>query len=173
MKYFKIIKPLLATVLTVANLFSSQAQDIHFTQFDGAPLILNPALTGGFNGIYRVSGIYRNQWSSVTTPFVTFGTSVDAPIKRASNGDDNLAAGLTMYNDRSGDGNLANLSILGSIAYHKFLGTESNKSLSVGLQGGYTQKSIDLARLYWGMNFMMVVFKPGQLENKLIPKLNI
>ncbi len=171
MKYFKLIKPLLATVLTVANLFSSQAQDIHFTQFDGAPLILNPALTGGFNGIYRVSGIYRNQWSSVTTPFVTFGTSVDAPIKRASNGDDNLAAGLTMYNDRSGDGNLANLSILGSIAYHKFLGTESNKSLSVGLQGGYTQKSIDLARLYWGDEFHDGGFQAGTTGEQINPKI--
>ena len=57
---------------------------------------------------------------------------------------DYLGGGLAIYNDRSGDGNLANLTALASLAYHKFLGANENVSLSVGLQGGYTQKSIDL-----------------------------
>ncbi|MBL7765540.1 MAG: PorP/SprF family type IX secretion system membrane protein [Chitinophagaceae bacterium] len=170
MNYKKLTQKILVAAALIAGSFQAQAQDIHFTQFNGAPLILNPALTGYFNGMYRVTGIYRNQWSSVTTPFVTFGGSVDAPLFKDVAVDDYLAGGLTVYNDRSGDGNLANLSALASLAYHKFLGTEANKSLSVGLQAGYTQKSIDLARLYWGDEFYNGGFQPGTTGEQLNPK---
>src|SRR5690606_7730635 len=132
------------------------AQDIHFTQFDAAPLVVNPAFTGGFNGTFRAAGIYRNQWQSVTIPFVTYSASVDAPIIRDLSIDDYLAAGLQIYNDKAGDGNLSNTSVLASVAYHKFLGGgggDPDKTLSVGFQGGYTSKSIDLSRLYFGNEF--------------------
>ena len=32
------------------------SQDIHFSQFNLAPLNLNPAMTGSFNGDYRIAG---------------------------------------------------------------------------------------------------------------------
>lgn len=170
MNFKSITRKFLTVSFLAVAMLDSQAQDIHFSQFNGAPLQLNPALTGSFNGLYRVTGIYRNQWSSVTSPYVTFGGSVDAPLFKDVAIDDYLAAGLAMYNDRSGDGNLANLSVLASVAYHKFLGTESNKSLSVGLQGGYTQKTIDLARLYWGDEFYNGGFQPGTTGEQLNPK---
>ncbi len=166
----KFVRKAALSLAAVCALVSAQAQDIHFTQFNGAPMIMNPALTGSYNGLLRVTGIYRNQWSSVTTPYVTFGGSVDAPLFKDVAIDDYLAAGVSIYNDRSGDGNLANLSMLASIAYHKFLGTESNKSISVGLQGGYTQKSIDLARLYWQDEFYNGGFQPGTTGELLNPK---
>lgn len=167
----KLIKVAKKIVLSTAVLIASSnlhAQDMHFTQFNGAPMILNPALAGAYSGMYRVTGIYRNQWSSVTTPFVTFGGSIDAPLFRGMSETGYLAGGLSVYNDRSGDGNLANLTALGTIAYHKFLG--ENKALSVGLQGGYTQKSIDLARLYWGDEFYNGGFQPGTTGEQLNPK---
>lgn len=143
----------IAALLALAGTQAS-AQDIHFTQFEASPLIVNPAFTGGFSGVARVAGIYRNQWQSVTIPFVTYAASVDAPIIRDLSHDDYLAAGLQFYNDKAGDGNLANTSVLASVAYHKFLGGTSSEepksALSVGLQGGYTSKSIDISRLYFG-----------------------
>ncbi|MEZ5046184.1 MAG: PorP/SprF family type IX secretion system membrane protein [Chitinophagaceae bacterium] len=162
----------IACLVVLCTMFAKQsvAQDMHFTQFYGAPMILNPALTGSFDGLLRVTGIYRNQWSSVTTPYVTFGGSIDAPLFKDVAIDDYLAAGFSMYNDRSGDGNLANLNMLASLAYHKFLGTDANKSLSVGLQGGYTQKTIDLARLYWADEFYNGGFQPGTTGENLNPK---
>ena len=140
------------------------AQDIHFTQFDAAPLIINPAFTGGFNGTFRAAGVYRDQWRSVTIPFVTYSASIDAPIIRDLSVDDYLAAGLQFYNDKAGDGNLSNTSILGSVAYHKFLGggqSEPDKTLSVGFQGGYTSKSVDISKLYFGDEFENGGFMPG------------
>jgi hypothetical protein len=56
------------------------AQDIHFTQFDMQPLIINPAFTGMFDGKVRAGAIYRNQWASVTVPYVTFGGYADLPL---------------------------------------------------------------------------------------------
>ena len=139
-----------ALALTVQT---SQAQDVHFTQFTASPLIVNPAFTGNFSGQWRASAIYRDQWRSVTSPFQTYAASFDAPIVNDLTIDDYLAGGIQMYNDRAGDGNLSNLSALASIAYHKFLGKNVDKVLSVGFQGGYTQKSIDLSRLYFGNEF--------------------
>jgi len=140
------------------------AQDIHFTQFTAAPLTVNPAFTGAFNGTVRAAAIYRDQWRSVTVPFKTYAVSVDAPIIRDLSVDDYLAAGLQFYNDKAGDGNLSNTSILGSVAYHKFLGGGSkdpDKTLSVGFQGGYTSKSVDISKLYFGDEFINGYFQQG------------
>jgi len=129
------------------------AQDVHFTQFNAAPLTVNPALTGAFDGTFRAAAVYRDQWRSVTNGFVTYSASIDGPIKYDLGGDDKMSLGLQFYNDKAGDGNLSNTSILGSLAYTKWLGGgqgDPNKSLSVGFQGGYTSKSIDLSKLYFG-----------------------
>lgn len=131
------------------------AQDVHFTQFNATPLLLNPAFTGAFDGPIRASAIYRDQWRSVvgTAAYRTIAVSADMPIVRDLSGDDYLAAGIQLYNDQAGDGNLSNFSGLLSVAYHKFLGITGDKTLSVGLQGGYTSKSIDLSKLYFGNQY--------------------
>lgn len=159
-----------ALALTVQTV---QAQDIHFTQFNAAPLTVNPAFTGNFNGQWRAAAIYRNQWASVTTPFVTYGASFDMAVVHDLTVDDYLAVGGQLFNDKAGDGNLSNFSGLLSVAYHKFLGggNEPNKALSVGFQGGYTNKSIDVSKLYFGDEFQNGQFNPGfgneSLNNKV------
>jgi type IX secretion system PorP/SprF family membrane protein len=140
------------------------AQDIHFTQFDMTPLVINPAFTGMFEGQARASAIYRNQWASVTVPYVTFGASVDFPLLIERNGD-YLATGLQLYKDQAGDGNLQNFTGLVSVAYHKSLGhSEHPSDLAVGLQGGYAEKSIDLSKLYFGDEFSNGTFNKGTTQ---------
>lgn len=160
-----------ALAFTMQGAQDVQAQDVHFTQFNASPLIVNPAFTGNFSGRMRASAIYRDQWRSVTVPFRTIGVSVDAPIVNDLTIDDYLAAGIQLYNDRAGDANLSNLSALASVAYHKFLGASANKALSVGFQGGYTQKSFDLTKLYFDDEFVNGEFQPGSsgqnLNNKV------
>lgn len=150
-----IIKRVSLTAALAITASCAFAQDIHFTQFNATPLTLNPAFTGAFDGPIRASAIYRDQWRSVvgSAAYRTFAVSVDAPIVRDLSGDDYLAGGIQIYNDVAGDGNLNNFSGLLSVAYHKFLGTDGDKILSVGLQGGYTSKSIDLSKLYFGSQF--------------------
>jgi type IX secretion system PorP/SprF family membrane protein len=135
---------------------ASHAQDVHFTQFDASPLLINPANTGAFNGEWRASVVYRDQWRSIlgASAFKTYAASFDMPIVRDISVDDYLAAGLQLYNDRAGDGNLSNFTALLSVAYHKFLGQDGKKILTVGLQGGYSQKNLDLSKLYFEDDFM-------------------
>lgn len=154
-----------ALAFTMHGTQNVQAQDVHFTQFNASPLIVNPAFTGAFSGKMRASAIYRDQWRSVTVPFRTIAVSVDAPIVSDLTVDDYLAGGIQLYNDRAGDANLSNLSALASIAYHKFLGASANKALSVGFQGGYTQKSFDLSKLYFDDEFVNGEFQPGSTGN--------
>ena len=137
------------------------AQDIHFTQFDMAPLIINPAFTGMFSGQVRAAAIYRNQWASVTVPYLTYGASVDLPVVIERNGD-YLALGLQLYKDQAGDANLSNFTGMLSVAYHKYFGGEfTGSDLAVGLQGGYAQKSLDLSKLYFGDEFNGGTFVPA------------
>ena len=49
----------------------TQAQDPHFSQFFSSPLTINPAFTGKFNGSFRVTGNYRNQWPTINNAFIT------------------------------------------------------------------------------------------------------
>lgn len=152
--------------------FSSSAQDIHFTQFNMSPLTLNPANTGGHDGLWRANAIYRNQWNSVTVPFITFGGSFDAPIMKALGDDNYLAAGVQFFNDQAGDGNLQQTAFLASLAYHLTLDDDSKTRLSLGMQGGYHSLSVDLANLYWGDEFFNGGFQPGTTGEFLDPKHN-
>ena len=154
----------LAAAIALSAPIATYAQDIHFTQFDMAPLVINPAFTGNFDGSVRASAIYRNQWASVTVPYVTFGAAVDLPVLVERNGD-YLAVGLQLYKDQAGDGNLSNFTGLASIAYSKSLGQSNDvnrsTSLTVGLQGGYAQESIDLSKLYFGDEWSNGTFTQG------------
>ena len=85
-----------ALAFTMQGTQDVQAQDVHFTQFNAAPLIVNPAFTGNFSGKMRASAIYRDQWRSVTVPFKTIAISVDAPIVNDLTTDDYLAAGIQL-----------------------------------------------------------------------------
>lgn len=60
------ISRLLTLLLFVTGAQALRAQvDPHFTQYYVYPSWLNPALTGAFDGDYRISGIYRNQWGNI------------------------------------------------------------------------------------------------------------
>lgn len=143
---------------------TAKAQDVHFTQFDATPLIVNPAFTGAFNGRLRASAIYRDQWRSSMgnkAAFRTYAASVDLPIVVDLSVDDYLAMGLQLYNDRAGDANLNNFSAFLSLAYHKFLSTNGRSVLSAGLQGGYSNKNLDIAKLYFGDEYYSGQWVPG------------
>ena len=148
-------KCLLATLLSFFGASVIQAQDVHFSQFYYSPFTMNPALAGAMDGTYRFGGIYKNQWSSITSPFVYSTPSISADVKLFSGGFNNnyLGVGLMLLNDRSGDGNLSNITAMLSLAYHQPLDRAGNYHLAVGMQGGIVQKSIDFAKLDFGDEF--------------------
>ncbi|MEO1438465.1 MAG: PorP/SprF family type IX secretion system membrane protein, partial [Bacteroidota bacterium] len=125
-----------------------QAQDIHFSQFYASPLTLNPALTGAFEGSFRIGGIYRDQWRSVTdNPFRTPSIFIDAPIVRGFGKNDWVGIGVSLVNDQAGAADLSHLRAMFSVAYHLGFGEKANTMLSLGFQGGFVQKKLDQTAL--------------------------
>ena len=151
------------TTFTVAT----RAQDIHFSQFYYSPLTFNPALTGAMDGTYRIGGIYKNQWSSISSPFVYSTPSIAFDSKLFSGGSsfNYLGLGLLLLNDRSGDGNLSNFTAMISASYHQSLDREGNYHLAAGMQGGIVQKSIDFEKLNFGDEFDGLGFGGITAEN--------
>lgn len=132
----------------------SQAQDIHFSQFNLSPLTLNPGYTGAFEGSFRVGGIYRDQWRSViTNQFVTPSFYIDAPIIRGFGKNDWVGAGISILNDKAGTSQLSNLTAMLSLAYHLAIGSKANTYISIGAQGGMVQKKLDKTALTFADQF--------------------
>src|SRR5690242_4564402 len=128
--------------------FKVKAQDPHFSQFYMSPLTLNPALTGDMDATYRAGAIYRNQYGSVTIPYVTPSAFFDCDLFKGSDSHSYLGLGFLILDDKAGDGNLSNLTLMFSAAYHQALDENGYFHLNIGLQGGWVQKSVNLNNLY-------------------------
>ncbi len=149
MKGLKYIKLAIAALLVTTT---ASAQDIHFSQFAMSPLTLNPALTGAYEGTFRVGGIYRSQWASIlkTAGYTTPSIYIDAPVVRGFGKNDWLGAGLVVLQDQSGRGVLTNTTSLLSLAYHIGLGQKGNSILTIGANGGVVQKKFNSSALVDG-----------------------
>ncbi|HEX2608308.1 MAG TPA: PorP/SprF family type IX secretion system membrane protein [Flavisolibacter sp.] len=125
-----------------------RAQDPNFSQFFASPLTLNPALTGKFNGVFRVAGNYRNQWPTINNAFTTATISVDGSIlKNRISEFDQFGIGLMAFTDKSGNGVLQHNYLALSTAYHKSLDENGFHQLGIGFQGTYVSKRLDVASL--------------------------
>ncbi len=150
----KFFTRLYATIAVLTFLcYSLKAQDIHFSMFYASPLNLNPGLTGVFDGSYRAAGIYRNQWRSVSTPFVTYSGSFDIKLLQNKLPNDIFSVGALFVGDRSGDGKITMNSAMASVAFHKSLDKNRKHFLGLGLQLGYTNKSLKWQQLAFPSQF--------------------
>ncbi len=143
------MKNLLSATIFFLLSLTCAAQDVHFSQFYYSPFTLNPALTGSMDGQYRIGGIYKSQWGSISAPYVYSTPSIYGDIKLFSGGYtyNYLGVGLLLLNDKSGDGGLSNLTAMLSASYHQALDKEGNYHIALGLQGGMVQKKIDFTKL--------------------------
>ncbi len=123
---------------------SAEAQDIHFSQFYQAPARLNPALTGKFHGGYRLAGIFRSQWASVTVPYQTINISGDARDFANVGG---LGAGADLFYDKAGDANLGTFSLNLSASYTFGLLENGMHHITFGTQVGWVKKQLDPSQL--------------------------
>lgn len=124
----------------------AKAQDVHFSQFFEAPLLRNPALAGLFQGDIRFQGIYRNQWASVSTPFVTGSFSLETK-KSVGGADDFITYGGQLLYDKAGTAALTTTNILPAFNYHKSLSGDKNKYLSMGVMAGVVQRRFDRSKI--------------------------
>src|SRR5205085_1092445 len=120
------------------------AQDPNFSQFFVSPLTLNPALTGKFDGVYRVAGNYRQQWPSIANAYNTGTVSLDAGIlKNRIPENDQFGIGVLVLSDKSGEGGILQDNYAAvSLAYHKALDENGFNTIGLGFQGAYTDKKL-------------------------------
>lgn len=140
------------SLIIFLSLFTSLtfAQDKHFSQFYASPIAMNPALTGAFDGNFRVGAIYRDQWrGALDNPFVTFAASMDMrfDIGQKRSFRDAMAGGILFFTDRVGGVDFNTNQMALSFAYHKALDRKSTQYLSAGIKFGFSQKNINYESL--------------------------
>jgi len=138
---------IISVVLIIAIQIRCTAQDIHFSQFNEAPMLLNPALTGSFNGDHRAILNYKNQWGSVAKPYQTYAFSYDAGLFKQRFQTGYLGIGISVFKDIAGDMKFGTSQANLSVAYHQEL--NDNNELAAGIQGGYTGRSLDPTGEEW------------------------
>jgi type IX secretion system PorP/SprF family membrane protein len=115
-----------------------KGQDIHFSQYNGSLLNLNPAFTGMFDGDYRFNGIYRTQWQAVPVPYKTVGIGGDMRYRPKQLKSDCIGIGLQFNNDVAGDAFYTTNQIYLSGSYIHKLKKDSALLVSVGFNTGYS-----------------------------------
>ena len=122
------------------------AQDLHFSQYFNAPLLVNPANTGFEPDYdYRLGVNYRDQWPSFGNPYKTMSAWGDAQLfgNRFENGW--VGIGGALYKDVAGSGSLTSNKAHIAVAYHQVLGY--NSLLSGGFGFSMVNKRVDLTKL--------------------------
>lgn len=128
-----------------------QSQDPHFTQYYAAPMLMNPALTGFFNGDVRTSGAYRSQWPSLPSPYLTGTFSVDAnALKSYIKDGDIFGVGFTGVFDKTNGGGLKTNTLSGSVSFHKLLDPYGVNRIGVGAMASYTSRLLDYSKFTFG-----------------------
>lgn len=92
---------LLLLVVLIGLSFKGSAQDPEFSQYQSAPIYLNPGFTGA-HGYGRLTAAYRVQWPGLPGIYNTLFTSYDHYVRQLKGG-----IGLTFMNDRAGEGKSA------------------------------------------------------------------
>ena len=140
-------------MLTFGIGLSSQAQDLHFTQYYATPMTLNPALTGAVNGKYRFAFQYRDQWRSVLdAPYTSFSSALDLRFPVGTSGSrlkDAFGVGIQFQTDRVSDIGFSTTQMGLFGAFHKSLNEENNQYFSAGLRLAFGQRNVN----YQNFNF--------------------
>jgi type IX secretion system PorP/SprF family membrane protein len=156
-----------------------KAQDATFSQFYANPLYLNPALTGNFNGFWRATGIYRNQWLGVakgTAPFSTPSVGVDFSLLKEQLKDKGaLGVGAVFLNDQLYGKVITYNKFLVNVAYTMKIAKKVQ--IGLGFQGGIqTQKlkdnfnfadEVDPATLEFSLNTSEVLNSQTQIRENI------
>jgi len=147
---------------------SVKAQDPHFSQFSHAPLYLNPALTGIYDGKFRVSNSYRSQWSALGGGYKTLQISVDAPIGKDKLQDHYFGVGFIVCQDKAGEAGFKSTILEGSLSYTTALDESRKHYFALGFQAGLNQFSIDLTNATWDSQWNGDIFDPSAASHESI-----
>ena len=147
----------------------SNAQDIHFSQFYENSILRNPALTGIFSGDYKFGVDDRSQWGGVTTPYSTVMLSGETRILVNRDIGDYISFGMVVTYDKAGSINFTSTQIYPAISYNKALDDRHHTYLSVGLTGGYINRSVDQSLMTTSSQFINGNFNASNSTGEIAP----
>jgi type IX secretion system PorP/SprF family membrane protein len=137
-------------ICAVAMAMGASAQDTHYSQYNYAPLLLNPALAGLNNCDYRIDAIARTQWNTVSASgntYSTFGASADFAIGNVTRINSFAGIGITLNSDIAGATSFATNRADITAAYHFMLDRRGNASISAGLQFSVNERGFDAGKI--------------------------
>lgn len=149
--------------MLLCSVTSGNAQDVTFTQHFSQPLYFNPALSGNFNGDYKLGLNYRNQFKHATfNAFQTYSAFIDLriPVSSDITNEDAFGVGLDFLSDRNDNIGFNNTMISITSAFHKGLGRYNESKLSVGFrlsggQRGYIPNTLTFHDQFDGEDFTL------------------
>ena len=166
MKIFKnIAKSLALTFMIGAGLVSTeevQAQDARFSQYYSAPMRVNPAMTGLFDGNWRVGINYRTQWGAILGKAYN-SYSANAEYKMPVSKNDYFSIGFTATGDKAGSSGYGQMDAAFSASYIKRLSksrkrygrNQTESFLAVGGQVGFGQRGVNWGDLTFSTQYQL------------------
>lgn len=134
----------------------SFAQDHIYSQFYNAPIYLNPALTGQFEGDIRFNALYRNQWTGLASDFSYMSASADLNLQPINSG-----VGIIFNRSSEGTAYLVKNNIAASYSY---IIDGDDFTLSFGLQAGITNQKLNWDKLVFGDQIDNTGYLPGVIS---------
>ena len=153
------IKYFAGLVFVVASTLVTKGQDIHFSQITESTMFLSPANTGFFNGYFRATANYRNQWQAMNKAFSTSAVAIDGGLFRSKKRPAFMGLGLTFYNDQAGVAKMRKTGIMLNLSGVLKIGSKS--ALSVGLAGGTIGTNANYAALTYESQYNGNTFDPS------------
>jgi len=139
------VKKRIAYLLLAFVAGAAQAQDPHFSQYGNLPLYLNPAHAGNSIEHLRLTAVYRNQWSGLSSPYTTQGFFVDKKVSR-------FGFGMQVIKNGMGKASVQRLDLSGMLAYH--LPTGKWSTLSGAMQVGMINKRFNPSDLLFDNQYV-------------------
>jgi type IX secretion system PorP/SprF family membrane protein len=136
------------------------AQDIHLSQYHFDRLMVNPALTGIFNGNRQVSLIHKQQYFSVPVDYLTFSGSYDTKFLKTQNQKGFFSAGVLFNYDQAGDSKLSLGSLTVNGSYTRAI-TRSFFITGGAYIGGGQRRFSDDSDLRWDNQWNGTVYDPN------------
>lgn len=153
---------LMCAITILWNASAVIAQDHIYSQFFNAPVYLNPALTGQFEGDIRMNLIYRNQWSGLSGDLSYISASADLNIPK-------FGGGVGLLFTRSSEGQ-AYLNKNNMAATYSYSVGGDDIVASFGIQAGLTNRRIDWNKLVFSDQIdMRLGYIPGSTSSAQIP----
>ncbi|MEO8760762.1 MAG: PorP/SprF family type IX secretion system membrane protein [Bacteroidia bacterium] len=130
---------------------SAFAQDAHFSQLSQAPLLINPANAGFFDGYARATVNYRTQWNAGTAPFQTIMASFDANAGLKKSRSAFLGVGGYIYQDKAANGawKTINADLIGNAVVN----VSKSAKISAAIGAGIGQTSTNNNNYTYGVQY--------------------